>query len=81
MLAVLIQRRRTNAVQFTACQSRFEHIACTHRTLSSARTNHCMQLVDKDDHIFGLAQFLQQRLDPLLKLTTEHRASHHTTNI
>jgi len=40
-----------------------------------------VQLIDKHNHIIGLPQFLENGLDTLLKLSTEHRSGYHATNV
>src|ERR1700681_4516852 len=81
MLSILIQRSGTDTAQFATCQCRLDHIASPDRTFSSSSTNNGMQLVDKDDDLGSLAQFLKNRLDTLLKLPTEHRTGNHTTDV
>ena len=63
VLTVLVERRRSDYVQFAARQSGLEHIACVHGAFSLARTHHCVQLVDEEnDAAFGSCDFLQKLL-------------------
>ena len=81
MFPVFIQGRGANTMYFTPSQSRFQHIAGTNRTFSCTGAYHGMQFVDKDDNIFGLAQFFKNCFDALLKLATEHGTGNHAANI
>ncbi len=80
MFAVFIKGCRTNTTQFAAGQGWLQHISRTDSTLSCTSTNHCVQFVDKDDDIIGLAQFFQYGFDALFKLSTEHSTGNHTAN-
>ena len=75
VLAVFVQGGRAHAMQLTARQSRLEHIASVHRTFGLARTDHGVQLVDKDNRLaFVFGQFAQHRFQALFKLTAKLRA-------
>ena len=70
VFAVLIQRRRADAVQFTAGEHRLQQIACVHGAVRFARTDDRVQLVDKQqDLALGLFDLLQDRFQTLLKFT------------
>src|SRR5918992_2481932 len=71
-VSVFIERGGADAVQFTPCQSRFQHIARIHRTLRLAGTDHGVQLIDKeDDPAFVFGQILEHGFEPLLELAAE----------
>ena len=72
VLAILIQRRGADAMQFPACQRRLQHIAGIHGTLGLAGTDHGMQFVDKQDDLpFLLGQIVEHTLEALFKFTAE----------
>ena len=49
ILAVLVQRRRADAVQLAARQHRLEQVARIHAALGFARAHNGMQLIDEQD--------------------------------
>ena len=56
VFAILIQGRCTDAMQLTARQGRFEHVAGVHRPLGFAGADHRVDLVNKDNRptlVFG----------------------------
>ena len=72
VFAVLVQRRSTHAVQLTARQGGLEHVACVHRALGLAGTDHGVQLVDKDNGlalVFG--QLAEHGFQALFKLAAK----------
>ena len=63
VLAVFVQRRRANGVQFAPGQHRLEHVAGIHRAFSSACSDDCVQLVDEQDDLAGgVCYFFEHRL-------------------
>src|SRR5258708_13238899 len=72
VLAVPVQRGSTYTAQFATRQRRLEHIGSANRTFSGSRANNRVQFIDKENHIIGLPQFLEDGLDTLLKLSTQH---------
>ena len=51
VLAVLVERRRADAVQLAARQHRLEHVRGVHRALGRARADDRVQLVDEQDDL------------------------------
>ena len=51
VLAVLVERRCADAVQFTACQHRLEHVGCVHRAVSLARADDGVHFVDEQNDL------------------------------
>ena len=76
VLAVFIERRRSDALQFAARQRRLEDVRGIDRAFRGARPNERMQLVDEQDGIVGVAQFLDDLLEPLLELASILRAGY-----
>ena len=73
--AILVQRGRTDAVQFAARQHGLQQIGGVHRPIRSARPDHGVQLVDEEDHLaLGRLNFLEHGLEPLLEFAAEFRA-------
>ena len=81
VLAVLVERRRADGLQFTARQGRFEDVGRVEAALRGARADDGVDLVDEDDRILGLAQFVDQLLHALLELAAELRARHERRDI
>ena len=74
VLAVLVERRRANTVQFTAGQRRLEQVARVHRPLGRPRTHHRVQLVDEQNHLPArLFHLFEHRLEPVFELAPELR--------
>ena len=72
VFAVLVQCRRTDAVQLAARQRRFEHVAGIHGTFGLASPDHGVQFIDENDvAAIVLRQLLQHGLQPLLELAAE----------
>ena len=69
VLAVLVKRGRTDAVQLAARQHRLEEVARVHAALGLARADYRVQLIDeKDNTALALAYLFEHGLEPLLKL-------------
>jgi len=82
VLAVLIQRRGSHAVQLAARQRRLEHVAGIHRAFRAPGPDHGVQFVDEHDHLaFLLGKIGQHRLQALLELATELRARHQRAHV
>jgi hypothetical protein len=82
VLAIFIERRRADAVQFTARERGFEHVAGVHRAFGLAGTDHRVQLVDEqDDLAFLLRQVVQHRFQALFELAAELGAGNQRTHV
>ena len=69
VLAVLLERRGTDATQLATGQGRLEQIAGVHRPLGLAGPNHRVQLIDKEDDLPGrLGDGADDRLEAFLEL-------------
>ena len=68
ILPVLVQRRRTDAVQLAPSQHRLEQIACVHTALGFARAHNGVQLIDEQDNpALGLLHLVQHGLQAFFK--------------
>ncbi len=68
ILAVLVERRRADAVQLAAGEHRLEQVAGVHAALGLARADDGVQLIDEQqDAALALAHFLEHGLEPLLE--------------
>ena len=68
ILAVLVERRRADAVQLAAGEHRLEQVAGVHAALGLARADDGVQLIDEQqDAPLALAHFLEHGLEPLLE--------------
>ena len=66
---IFIERRRANAMQFAARQSRLEQVRRIHRAIALASPNQRVHLVDKqDDLALSAAHLIEHALQALLKL-------------
>ena len=78
VLAVLVERRRADALDLTAAQRRLEHVADASMAPSAPPApDQRVQLVDEQDHVLGPADLVHDRFDPLLELPAVLRAGHH----
>ena len=69
VLAVLVERRRADAMQLAAGQRRLQHVGGVHRPFRLARTHQRVQLVDEEDDVaLAVADLLEEGLEPLLEL-------------
>ena len=81
-LAVLINGGGTNALQFAVSQRRFQHVAGVNGTLGGSGANHGVNLInEKNDLALGLADFVHDRLESLLKFAAELAACHQGTHV
>ena len=82
IFAILVQRRRADAMQLAARQHRLEQVARIHAALGFARAHNGMQLVDEQDDaaVAGL-DVVQNGFQALLKLAAEFRAGNQRAHI
>ena len=79
---VFVECRGADAVQLAPGQHRLEQVARVHGAVGLAGADDRMQLIDKEqDSAFALADFLQDGLQPLLKLAAELRAGDQAAHI
>ena len=71
VLAVFVQGGRADAVQFAACQSRFQHIARIHCAVGFARADQSMDFVDENQGVAVVfRQIVQHAFQALFKFAT-----------
>ena len=68
VLAVLVERGRPNALDFTTGQSRLEHVGSVDGPLRSAGTDEGVEFVNEQNGVFGSSNFVHDSLDPFLEL-------------
>src|SRR5690554_6707100 len=68
VLSVLVKCSGTNALNFSTCQCRLQHIGGIQGAGGSACSNNGMNLVNKQDNSRILSQFVEDGFDPFLKL-------------
>ena len=72
VLAVLVERGRTDAAQLAARERGLEHVAGIHGAIGLAGTDQGVDLVDEQDHLaIGLREVVEHRLQALLELAAE----------
>ncbi len=82
ILAVLVERRRADAVQFAARQGWLHHVAGVQRTGCGPRADDLMQFVNEEDDLaLGALNLLDGGLQPLLELAAETAASDHCAQV
>ena len=68
VLAVLVERRGADALQLAARQRRLEDVGRVDRALGRAGPDERVELIDEEDRVVGVAQLLDDLLEPLLEL-------------
>ena len=81
ILAIFVQRRGTDALQFAAAQGGLDDVRSVHGALRRTGPDNRVQFVDKQDHILGSADFIHDRLDALFKLAAIFRSGDHQREI
>ena len=81
VLPVLVERRRAHALQLTTGQRRLQHVAGVNRAFGGARTNQRMQLVDEQDDVLVLGDFIHYRLQALFELPAILCAGNHSSHV
>ena len=82
VFTIFIQGRRANTAQFAARQLRLQHIRRIRRTFRIARAHNGVQLVDKQNDLsLSRCDFLEKRLQPILKFAAILRSSNHRAQI
>ncbi len=81
MLAVLVKRCCANALNFTACQSRFQHICCIQRACCAACSNNSVNFINEKYDIIYLGKFIQNRLHAFFKLTAVFGSCHNRSDV
>src|SRR4029078_64982 len=74
VLAILVERGGTDALQLAARERGLEHVAGVDRALRSTRAHERVQLVDEQDDLLVLRDLVHHRLEPLLELAAVLRA-------
>ena len=82
VLAVLVERGRTDHAQLAARQHRLDHVAGVDRAFRAARADDRVQLVDEgDDLALGVDDLLEHGLEPVLELAAVLRAGDHRADV
>ena len=81
ILAILVQSCRTDTLNLSASQRRFQHIGSIQATSGTSGTHDRVDLVDEQNDIPVLRQLGENRLHSLLELSTVFRTCHDRSNI
>ena len=72
VLAVFVERRGADAMQFAARERGLQHVAGVHRAFGLAGADHRVQFVDEQDDVaFLLGEVVEHALEALLELAAE----------
>ena len=77
VLAVLVQRRRTDALDLAASQGRLEHVGRVDGAFRTAGPDQRVQFVDEQDRVLRPAHFVHHRLDAFFELAAVLGAGDH----
>ena len=81
VLAIFVQGRRADGLQFTARQFGFEDRRGVDRTLGGARTHQGMQLIDEQNDVAAGVDLLEHLLEAFLEVTAVPAAGHERTQV
>ena len=81
MLAVFVERRCSDRLNLTACESRFEDVGGIDRAFGGAGTDEHVQFVDKEDAISCGLELFDDLLQSFLELTAILRARHEVADV
>ena len=81
VLAVLVERGRADALELAAGQRRLEDVGRIDGALGRAGADQGVQLVDEQDRVVGVAQFLDDLLEPFLELAAVLGAGHERPDV
>ena len=81
VLAVLVERGGADGLQLAARQRRLEDVGRVETALRRTCAHDGVDLVDEDDRILRLAQFVEQLLHALLEFAAEFRAGHQRRDV
>ena len=81
VLAILVERRCTDALKLAARKRRLEHVARVDRAFGGTRTNERVQLVDEQDDVLVLRDLVHDRLEALLELAAILRSRDHRRHV
>src|SRR4051812_31320508 len=81
VLAILVQSRRTDALQLSTRKRWLEHVAGIDCAFGCARTHERVQLVDEQDDVLVLGDLVHHRLEALLELTAILGAGDHGRHV
>ena len=77
VLAILVQGRGADALDFAAAEGGLEHVAGVDGPFGPAGAHQGVQLVDEQDGVLGAADLVHHGLDPLFELSAVLRAGDH----
>ena len=82
VLAVLVERRRTDAAELAAREHRLEHVRSVDGALCRPGADDRVQLVDEEDDLAGrVLDLLEHGLEPLLELAAVLRAGEQAADV
>ena len=80
-LAVLVERRRADALQLAAGERGLHDVRGVHRALGAAGADERVDLVDEEDDVARAARLVEHRLDALLELAAVLGAGDHEREV
>ena len=81
VLAVLVERGRADALELAAGERRLEDVGGIDGAFGGAGPDEGMQLIDEEDGVVGVAQLLDDLLEPLLELAAVLGAGHERADV
>ena len=81
VLAVLVEGRRADALQFATAERGLDDVARVHRALGGTRTHDGVQFVDEEDDVARAADFVHHGLDAFLELAAVFRTGDHQREV
>ena len=81
VLAVLVERRRTDALQLAARERGLEHVARVDRAFRCASADQRVQLVDEENDVLVLRDLIHDGFETLLELPAVLRTRDHGRHV
>ena len=75
-LAILVHRRRADALELATAEGRLDDVRGVHGTLGGTRTDDGVKFVDEEDDVLGPLDLVHDRLDAFLELAAVLGARH-----
>ena len=81
ILPVFIKGSGSDTLDFTTCQSRFQHIGGIHRSCRRSGSHNSMNFINEKNYIRILLQFIDNRANTFFKLSTVFGSGHYRSHI
>ena len=81
VFAIFVERRGSDATKLAAGERRLQQVSGVRAPFGRSGSDHRVELVDEQDHVAGVLDFLQQGLEPLFEFAAELGAGHQRAHV